>query len=190
MRRMQVITRAEVLALPISTDLSILRTGDLFVCSGTSLESRCIQRLTGSPFSHTGMVYWVNGQPPLLLEAVNKYGVRLCPLLDYLTPSDPSYDGPCLFLRHGQLEGAGIQRAIDFGLGQLTVPYSYTEIFRLALRLTFGIQRKPATHGWICSELVEAELGAAGIQLGRAGNVAVPGDVWLDPQVKFLARGV
>lgn len=188
---MQAITRAEVLALPISTALSFLRTGDLFVCSGTSLESRCIQRLTGSPFSHTGMVYRVNDGPViLLLEAVNKYGVRLCPLLDYLTPSNPSYDGPCLFLRHEQLEGEAINRAIDFGLRQLTAPYSYLEIFRLALRLTLGIQRKPATHGWICSELVEAELAAAGIQLKRAGNVAVPGDVWSDPNVKFLGRGV
>ena len=58
-----------------------LRSGDLLFASGDYTVSKAIRKMTDSPWSHVGVVFWLKSiQRVLLLESVESIGVRFAPL--------------------------------------------------------------------------------------------------------------
>jgi hypothetical protein len=77
----------EIKALPVIPypDLRAqLKSGDLMFASGDYLVSQAIQEVTASPWSHVGIVFYLqNIDRMLLLESVEDMGVRFAPLSKY-----------------------------------------------------------------------------------------------------------
>ena len=75
----------ELPVLPYSEVRAKLRSGDLLFTSGDYLVSKAIQKVTGSPWSHVGIVFRLDSiDRMLLLESVEDMGVRFAPLFKYL----------------------------------------------------------------------------------------------------------
>lgn len=74
-----------------------IRSGDIFMFSGTSSISRAIEWATGSKFSHVAMVYRHNNSAqPLIFQA----GIH------------PLLKDPVLHVRHGGAQFGGLEKAI------------------------------------------------------------------------------
>jgi hypothetical protein len=168
-----------------------LRSGDLFFCAGKYLVSRAIQQLTGSPWSHVGIIFRAEKiDRVLLLESVEDMGVRfaLSKYLDDYENARP-YRGDMVVARVSALKPTDIPRIAGFGVDELTRPYDKDEIAKIVARIALGIGRMERDREYICSELVYECFAHAG--MGFAYNpkgFISPEDVWIDYQVQPLAR--
>ena len=71
--------------LPYAALRTKLKSGDILFASGDYLVSKAIQKMTGSPWSHVGIVFRLDSiDRMLLLESVEDMGVRFAPLSKYL----------------------------------------------------------------------------------------------------------
>src|SRR5262245_36846101 len=107
-----------------------LRSGDLFFCAGRYLVSKAIQTMTGSPWSHVGIIFRAEKiDRVLLLESVEDMGVRFAPLSKYLDDYDDGrpYRGDMVVARVGALKQTDIPRIAEFGVDELTRPYDKDE---------------------------------------------------------------
>lgn len=190
------ITKREIRALPrIDYDAAraSLSTGDLVFCSGSYLFSRLIQRLTRSVWSHVGIVYRDEQlQRVFVLESETGIGVRLVPLSKYLRDYHGRrrpYRGEIVVARlQPTPERQALERAINFGLDELTRPYDNGEIVRIAARILLRIGRRTRDRKYICSELVHECCRQAGIKLRLQDNFVSPVDLWRAPEVVPLHR--
>lgn len=168
-----------------------LQSGDLFFCSGNYLISKAIRSVTGSPWSHVGIILRLELiDRVLLLESVEDVGVRMAPLSKYVTDySDGArYDGAMVAARRSGTTPAIVQGIMSFGLDQLTAPYDKDEMAGILARVTLKIGRVDRTHGFLCSELVNDCFRAAHAPLNcDQKDFVAPEDVWLDPGVQPLA---
>lgn len=153
-----------------------IKTGDILLCSGSSLFSKLIQGATKSQWSHVGFLIQVEQiERIMVMESVESIGVRTISLRNYFTDyngSGKSYPGDILIARHQQFTEVNIDffanEAIDF----LGYPYDTEAILRIAGRLgmkAFGFSPhseaiKPHRE-FICSEYVYACFKAAGIAI-------------------------
>jgi len=169
-----------------------LRSGDLFFCAGKYWVSRAIQQLTGSPWSHVGIVFRAEKiDRVLLLESVEDMGVRFAPLSKYLDDYEDArpYRGDMVVARVSALTPGDFLKIAEFGVDELTRPYDNDEIAKIVARIALGIGRKERDREYICSELVFECFAHAG--MGFAYNpkgFISPEDVWIDAQVQPLAR--
>src|ERR1700730_11547767 len=80
-----------------------LASGDLLFASGNYTISQLIQQITGSIWSHCGIIFVVDSiNRVLLLESVEDMGVRLVPLSKYFSDYDgngSAYDGRVVLAR-------------------------------------------------------------------------------------------
>jgi cell wall-associated NlpC family hydrolase len=190
------ITKREIKALPridYEAARASLCTGDLVFCSGSYLFSRLIQRFTRSVWSHVGIVYRDEQlQRVFVLESETGIGVRLVPLSKYLRDYHGRrrpYRGEIVVARLQPLpERPALERAINFGLDELTRPYDNGEILRIAARIMFRIGRRTRDRKYICSELVHECCRQAGISLRLQDNFVSPIDLWRAPGVVPLHR--
>ena len=176
---------------------SRLKTGDLLLCSGTSVFSELIQQATDSPWSHVALIVRLDDIGRILLfESVESQGVRAVTLLRYLTDYDQqgrAYPGGLAVVRHRTLardcSAQDIERMLQFAVDQFGSAYNRQQIVRIAGRL-LGHAMEPAAsrpkaaqpREFICSEYVAACFAQAGVELQpRTHDLVTPGD-FADPE--------
>jgi hypothetical protein len=190
------ITKREIRKLPrVDYDgaRAVLATGDLVFCSGSYLFSRLIQRFTRSVWSHVGIVYRDERlQRVFVLESETGIGVRLAPLSKYLRDYHGRrrpYRGEIVVARLQPMPSVeAMERAISWGMDELTKPYDNGEIVRIAARILLRIGRRTRDRKYICSELVHECCRQAGVTLHLQDNFVSPIDIWRAPEVVPLQR--
>jgi uncharacterized protein YycO len=170
-----------------------LRTGDLVFCSGTYFFSRTIQWFTKSVWSHVGIIYRDdNLQRIFVLESETAIGVRLAPLSKYLRDyhgRNKPYKGRIVIGRITPApDGEQFNKAISFGMDELTRPYDNWEILRIAMRILFRRGRKNRDRKYICSELVYEAFRKADIGFKFHRDSISPDDIWKDGRVAMQFR--
>jgi hypothetical protein len=87
---------------------SKIRSGDLLLCSGSSIFSKLIQNTTNSPWSHVAFVLRMQAIDRILvLESVESIGVRAVILSSYIqnyNGTDRGYPGKILIARHADVK--------------------------------------------------------------------------------------
>jgi uncharacterized protein YycO len=190
------ITPHEVDAQPILSyaDLrSNLKTGDIVFCSGSYFFSKCIRWVTKSCWSHIGVIYRDDTLGRIfILESETLIGVRLAPLSKYLRDyhgRNRPYQGRIVI---GRLQPSppveDFNKAISFGMDELTKPYDNLEIARIAFRILFKMGRRSRDKKYICSELIYECFRKADIWFKFSHRSISPDDIWKDERVHVVAR--
>ncbi len=165
-----------------------LKTGQLVFCSGKYMFSGIIQTLTSSVWSHVGIIYKDETlDRVLLLEAEPYVGIRLIPLSNYLKDykgRKKPYKGH-LFIADfiEPIAQENLNRAISFGLDELTRPYDNREILRILFRILFKVGKKEKNRNYICSELVRDAFAKGDISFPMKDSYISPINIWCDKRV-------
>lgn len=170
-----------------------LKTGDLVFCNGNYFFSKLIRKFTKSAWSHVGIIYKdENLNRILVLESEKIYGVRLAPLSKYLKDyhgKNKPYKGKVFLARIvPEIPEEELKKGVSFGLDELTKPYDNWEIFRIAIRIIFGIGRREKNRNYICSELVQECFKHANYDFKDNDTKISPDDIWLNEKVHLLYR--
>lgn len=190
------ITKKQIRELPIFPYEKIrdnLKTGDLFFSSGSYTFSGIIQKMTKSAWSHVAIIYKDEelGRV-MILEAEPRIGIRLIPLSKYLKDYKGirrPYKGQIVLAKlNFNLEKEKLNKAISFGLDELTRPYDNWEIIRIMTRILFRIGKREKNKNYICSELVRAAFNKAGLIFQMNDTYVSPQEIWLDPRVVMRYR--
>ena len=183
-------------AIPYSQARNLLRTGDILLFHAKNFPDDAIELATHSLWCHAGFIWRLpDVDRLLLLESVDKYGVRAMPLSTRINgdAAHPKpYPGQFLVLRHADLpaeqDNEKIKAMTGFALDRLGYPYSPAELAAIAARIVAGVAgltlpgRLDPKNGYICSEYVAKCYEALGIALApdREGFIA-PADIANDP---------
>ncbi|MES1216668.1 MAG: YiiX/YebB-like N1pC/P60 family cysteine hydrolase, partial [Bacteroidota bacterium] len=157
----------ELPVIPYDKVRDFVKTGYVFFSSGSYAFSGIIQKLTKSVWSHVAIVYKDEelGRV-LILEAEPNVGIRLIPLSKYLKDykgTKRPYKGQVVLTKlNFDLGKEHLDKAISFGLDELTRPYDNWEIIRIMTRILFRIGKKERNRNYICSELVRDCFSEAG----------------------------
>jgi hypothetical protein len=190
------ITKKEIKELPVIHYEKIrdhLKTGHIFFSSGSYLFSGIIQRLTKSAWSHVAIVYKDEelGRV-MILEAEPRIGIRLIPLSKYLRDYKGKrrpYKGQIVLARlNFEPEKEKLNKAISFGLDELTRPYDNWEIIRIMTRILFRIGKREKNKNYICSELVRDAFAKAGIVFTMNDTYISPQEIWKDKRIEIKYR--
>jgi uncharacterized protein YycO len=190
------ITKKQIKELPVIPYEKIrehLKTGHIFFSSGSYLFSGIIQRLTKSAWSHVAIVYKDEelGRV-MILEAEPKIGIRLIPLSKYIKDykgKKRPYKGQVVIAKlNFELEKEKKNKAIRFGLDELTRPYDNWEIVRIMTRIFFRIGKKEKNKNYICSELVRDAFAKAGVFFPIKDTYTSPQEIWMDNRVEIKYR--
>lgn len=189
------IENKEIKALPVlpySDVRAKLKSGDILFTSGDYLISKAIQKMTGSPWSHVGIVFRLDAiDRVLLLESVEDMGVRFAPLSKYLKDYEDGkpYKGRAVLARCKDVTSETIKGLSTFGIDELTQPYDKDEIAKIMARITLGIGRKERDREYICSELVYECFARAGKEFAyNPKGFISPEDVWADEKLSPVGR--
>lgn len=178
-----------------------VRDGDLLLCSATDGFSRLIRWATKSPWSHVAMAYRLDAiDRVLVLECVEKIGVRAVPLSTFLTRTSEGvhpYPGQILLARHGAMAAKSRQKPwtkmAAFAFERLGDRFSGAEIARIGLRIALGRlnRRTPPSLGprdaYICSEYVARCFKTVGVEIPWDGlGFVAPADIANDPRVEAV----
>lgn len=169
-----------------------LQSGDLLFTSGNYLISQAIQKVTGSPWSHVGIVFRLDGlDRVLLLESVEDVGVRFAPLSKYLNDyaDGRAYQGRIVVARCEGVDAALVGGLARFGIDTLTRPYDNAEIAHILARVTLGLGKRHEDTSYICSELVYACFAHAGLvfHYDKRGFIS-PENIWVDERLGLVGR--
>jgi uncharacterized protein YycO len=190
------ITKKQIKELPVIPYEKIrnfLKTGDIFFSSGSYTFSGIIQKLTKSAWSHVAIVYKDEelGRV-MILEAEPRIGIRLIPLSKYLKDYKGKrrpYKGQIVLANLNiELEREKLNKAISFGLDELTRPYDNWEIIRIMTRIFFRIGKRDKNKNYICSELVREAYKKAGILFQMKDTYISPQEIWKDQRVEMKYR--
>ena len=184
--------------IPYSQAREGLRTGDILLFHAKNFPDDAIELATHSLWCHAGFIWRLpDVDRILLLESVDKYGVRAMPLSTRINgdAAHPKpYPGKLLVLRHvdfpAEPDNDKIKAMTGFALDRLGYPYSPAELAAIAARIVAGVAgltlpgRLDPKNGYICSEYVAKCYEAMGIALApdREGFIA-PADIANDPGV-------
>lgn len=178
--------------LPYADLRTKLKSGDILFASGDYLVSRAIQKVTGSPWSHVGIVFRLDAiDRILLLESVEDMGVRFAPLSKYLDDYEDGkpYRGRVALARCRDVDVDTVAGISIFGIDQLTRPYDKDEIARILARIALGLGKQEKDREYICSELVFECFSHAGKEFAYNAKVFIsPEDVWVDEQLSLVGR--
>ncbi|MEI9945502.1 MAG: YiiX/YebB-like N1pC/P60 family cysteine hydrolase [Chitinophagaceae bacterium] len=190
------LTKKQLKKLPVCRYDDIrgqLTTGHIFFSSGSYAFSGIIQRLTKSVWSHVAIIYRdAELQRVMVLEAEPKIGIRLIPLSKYLKDYKGTrrpYKGQVVIAKlNFDLEQERLNKAISFGLDELTRPYDNWEILRIMTRILFKIGKRERNKNYICSELVRDAFSKAGVIFRRNDTYISPQEIWKDSKIEFQCR--
>lgn len=178
--------------LPYSDVRAKLKSGDILFTSGDYLISKAIRKMTGSPWSHVGIVFRLDSiDRVLLLESVEDMGVRFAPLSKYLNDYENGkpYKGRAVLARCKDVTSETIAGLSTFGIDELTQPYDKDEIAKIMARIALGIGRKERDREYICSELVYECFARAGKEFAfNPKGFISPEDVWVDEKLSLVGR--
>jgi hypothetical protein len=128
----------------------------------------------------------------MVLEAEPKIGIRLIPLSKYLKDyrgTKRPYKGQVVVAKlNFEMEHEKMNKAISFGLDELTRPYDNWEIIRIFLRILFRVGKRERNRNYICSELVRDAFSRAGVVFRRHDTYISPQEIWKDPRVVINYR--
>lgn len=189
----QAITKQQLKALPKIRYENIreyLKTGYIFFSSGSYTFSGIIQRLTKSVWSHVAIIYKDEELGRVLvLEAEPYVGIRLIPLSKYLRDykgKRKPYKGQIVIAKlNFDIEHEQLNKAISFGLDELTRPYDNREILRIMFRILFKIGKKERNRNYICSELVRDCFSKSGVTFKMKDSYISPQEIWLDNRIEL-----
>jgi uncharacterized protein YycO len=191
-----VLTKKQIKELPVihyEKVRDLLKTGHIFFSSGSYAFSGIIQRLTKSTWSHVAIVYKDEelGRV-MILEAEPKIGIRLIPLSMYLKNykgTNRPYKGQIVLAKlNFELEREKLNKAISFGLDELTRPYDNWEIIRIMTRILFRKGKREKNKSYICSELVRDAFAKAGVVFQLNDTYISPQEIWKDIRVVMKYR--
>jgi hypothetical protein len=179
-----------------------VRDPDLLLCSARDPFSRLIRWATKSPWSHVAMAFRMEEiDRVLVLECVEKIGVRCVPMSTFLTRTSEGtspYPGQILLARHKGLAAKSRARPMKKMAGaafdRLGDRFSPAEILKIAARIAVGRLNRatPKSLGprdeYICSEYVAKCYGEIGLTFpwDELGFMA-PCDIAADPRVEPVA---
>lgn len=183
----------EIPVLPYEKVRDYLETGHLFFSSGSYTFSGAIQRLTKSVWSHVAIVYKDERLGRVLvLEAEPYVGIRMIPLSNYLRNykgKNRPYKGQVVIARlNNKIGEEQLNKAISFGLDQLTRPYDNWEIIRIMMRILFRKGKREHNKSYICSELVRDAFAKSGILFKMNDTYISPQEIWKDERVELKYR--
>lgn len=192
----ELISKKQLRKLPLTKYEDIrpeLMTGYIFFSSGSYTFSSIIQRLTKSIWSHVAIIYKdVELQRVMVLEAEPRIGIRLIPLSKYLKDykgTKKPYKGQVVIAKlNFDPEHEKMNKAISFGLDELTRPYDNWEIIRILFRILFRIGKKERNKSYICSELVRDAFAKADVVFRMHDTYISPQEIWKDQRVEFKYR--
>jgi hypothetical protein len=192
----QLLTKRELKEIPVVPYEKIrdyLKTGHIFFSSGSYAFSGIIQKLTKSVWSHVAIIYKDEELGRVLvLEAEPYVGIRLIPLSKYLKDYKGKrrpYKGQVVIARlNFEMEHANLNKAISFGLDELTRPYDNWEIIRIMTRILFRVGKREKNKNYICSELVRDAFAKAGVIFRYNDTYISPQEIWKDSRVEFKYR--
>jgi hypothetical protein len=176
-----------------------IHSGDILLCSGTSIFSKLIQRFTGSPWSHVGFILRISQIDRIMvLESVESIGVRSVPLSSYIINYNGSgrpYPGEISIMRHDDFSPHMLHDLSRKAIDLLGHPYDSSEISRIAARIAFTDAEETACripkgdNDFICSEYVYECFKSVGIiiQHDCRGFIA-PKDFANDKKIKLVAE--
>jgi hypothetical protein len=179
-----------------------VRTGDLALCSGDHAFSKVIRWATKSDWSHIAMVVRLDEiDRVMILEAVQKIGVRMVPFSRFLCdfqPPDKPFPGKVVIARHDSVAEASPQqfrKMSEFATDQLGLPFDALEVTKIALRIAFARPnvRLPRliqpNDEYFCSEYVAECYRRLGIDIPWDGRGFIaPCDFAKAPEVRAIAR--
>ena len=192
----EAISKKQIKGLPVFPYEKIrdqLKTGHIFFSSGSYTFSGIIQWLTKSAWSHVAIVYKDEelGRV-LILEAEPKIGIRLIPLSKYLYDykgTKRPYKGQVVLAKlNFELEKEKLNKAICFGLDELTRPYDNLEIVRIMTRILLRIGKREKNKNYICSELVRDAFAKAGVVFRLNDTYISPQEIWKDIRIEMKYR--
>lgn len=180
----------------------IVRTGDVALCSGDHVFSKVIRWATKSDWSHVAMIVRLDEiDRVMILEAVQKIGVRCVPLSRFLAdfqPPDKPFPGKVVIARHDRLADATpdqFRKMSEFATDQLGLPFDALEITKIALRIALARPNvrlpKPlqSDDEYFCSEYVAECFHRLGIDIPWDGRGFIaPSDFATAPEVRAVAR--
>lgn len=183
----------ELPVMPYEKIRDYLQTGHIFFSSGSYTFSGIIQKLTKSVWSHVAIVYKDEQLGRVMvLEAEPYVGIRLIPLSNYLRNykgKKRPYKGQVAIAKlNFDLEKPKLNKAISFGLDELTRPYDNWEIIRIMLRILFKTGKREKNKSYICSELVRDAFAKAGVLFKMNDTYISPQEIWLDERVELKYR--
>ena len=183
-----------------------INSGDLLLCSGSSMFSRAIQLGTGSVWSHVGFVMRLDAiDRVMVLESVESLGVRTVPLRKYLEDYDSRgnpYPGGIVLARHSAFSAitAGNKRKLrqfgQFAADLFGYPYDKDEIAKITLRVMASVVSFTKKDGralkrdreYICSEYVWECYRRLGIRIAsNSKGFIAPVDFAKAKEVTLLA---
>lgn len=183
---------------------TLVRTGDLALCSGTPAFSRVIQWATSSPWSHIAMIVRLDDlDRVMVVEAVARIGVRVVPLRRFLSGGDARHEKPfagkAIIARHDDFDvkaaDGGLRALDDFAFDRLGTPFSATEVAGIGVRIflgAFGItvpRMATPNDAYFCSEYLAKCYKRIGIDIPWDGRGFIaPDDFAADPKIKPVAR--
>lgn len=153
-----------------------IRSGDILLCSGSSVFSTLIQRATDSIWSHVAFILRVEAiDRVMVLESVESVGVRTIPLSNYVwdyNGTGKSYPGRLMLARHHDVKEENIpklsRKAVDF----LGYPYRQEEIVHIAARISMHHLGLPdacpdpdGKRAFICSEYAYTCFNSIGVHI-------------------------
>lgn len=192
----ELITKQKLKELPIVPYDKVrdyIKTGYVFFSSGSYAFSGVIQKLTKSVWSHVAIVYKDEelGRV-LILEAEPYVGIRLIPLSKYLKDykgTERPYKGEVVLAKlNFELEKDKLDKAVSFGLDELTRPYDNWEIIRIMTRILFKIGKREKNRSYICSELVRDCFSKAGVIFKMNDTYISPQEIWKDARIEMKYR--
>ncbi len=183
----------ELPVMPYEKIRDYLQTGHIFFSSGSYTFSGIIQKLTKSVWSHVAIVYKDEQLGRVMvLEAEPVVGIRLIPLSNYLRNykgKKRPYKGQVAIAKlNFDLEKPKLNKAISFGLDELTRPYDNWEIIRIMLRILFKTGKREKNKSYICSELVRDAFAKSGVLFKMNDTYISPQEIWLDERVELKYR--
>ena len=165
-----------------------IRSGDILLCSGSSMLSGLIKFATKSVWSHVGFVLRVDAIDRIMvMESVEDVGVRTVPLSSYIysyNGSKKPYPGRILIARHGAFKEVYTHDISQKGVDLLGHPYNYAQILKIAGRLAwlalgFGSKMKTMQDdgAYICSEYAYHIFKSVHVPIQHTGEgFVIPGD--------------
>jgi hypothetical protein len=192
-------TYPDVPLMDYDTIRPLIRTGDLLLCSGTSLFSKAIQRMTNSCFSHVAFLLRAeNIDRVLVVESVESIGVQTVPMRRYLVDyagSGQGYPGRLWIARHVGLEQIPPDQLMTFSQGAVDLfgtKYDTQECLGIFARIVggqLGLAPRPSrtNRTYICSEYAALCYQSIGLTIpyDPRGFIA-PKDFAICPEVTFL----
>ena len=190
------LTKKQIKELPVIHYEKVrdhLKTGHIFFSSGSYAFSGIIQRLTKSSWSHVAIVYKDEElNRVMILEAEPRIGIRLIPLSMYMRNykgTNRPYKGQIVLAKlNFELEQEKLNKAISFGLDELTRPYDNWEIIRIMTRILFRRGKREKNKNYICSELVRDAFAKAGVVFQLNDTYIIPQEIWKDIIVEMKYR--